>query len=403
MWQDIRYALRRLAHERAFTAAAVLTLTLGVGANVAVFAVVEAVLLRPLPYADADRLVVLNHRDDRTGITKEFIAIGDYLDISATQTVFEEFAAFNGGRTVIYDQGDPIVATSLAAGPGLLQTLRIQPPHGRLLTEQDTRPGSAPVAMLGYSLWQRAFKGDPKMVGRRIRVGNVEREIVGIAPQGFVFPANADATTDLIVPYGIPAAPPPERKSTWTFAVGRLKAGADPQTANIQLTSLSQQMERDHPTQNQGSRYYVTSMRDAVVGDTKKPLALLAIAVGAVLLIACVNVGNLLLVRACGPHRRAAHGHVPLIRAAAWQWHHGLRTDDGRSGERTAGFATRVPIRRTERGGDRRSHARRNRGAIDRDHKADALAARRVRGNRTGSRRRRYLRSALTRGPLAHA
>jgi hypothetical protein len=160
--------------------------------------------------------------------------------------------------------------------------------------------------MLGYALWQRSFKGDPGVVGRRIRVGNTEREVVGIAPPGFVFPANADAATDLIVPFGIPAAPPVERKSLWTFAVGRLKPGTETQAANAQLASLSEQMERDYPTQNQGSRYFALSMRDAIVGDTKKPLALLAIAVGAVLLIACVNVGNLLLVRALGRQQEMA-------------------------------------------------------------------------------------------------
>jgi predicted permease len=316
MWQDIRYALRRLAHERAFTTAAVLTLTLGVGANVAVFAVVEAVLLRPLPYPDADRLVILNHRDDRTGITKEFIAIGDFIDMSARQTVFDGFAAFSGGRTTIYGEGEPIVAPLLAAGPGLFETLRIKPAYGRLINTDDTRQGAAPVVVLGYSLWERSFKSDPNVVGRRIRTGTTDREIIGIAPKGFRFPANEP--TDLILPFTIPAEPPANRKSLWAYTLGRLRTlgtggpeadggrGVGLGAANAQLTSLSQQMEREHPTENQGSRYFVQSLRDAMVGDTRRPLTLLAFAVGAVLLIACANVGNLLLVRALGRQQEMA-------------------------------------------------------------------------------------------------
>lgn len=314
LWQDIRYAIRRLLHERGFTAAAVLTLTLGVGANVAVFAVVEAVLLRPFPYADADRLVILNHRDDRTGITKEFIAVGDFIDLAARQDVFEQFGAFNGGRAVVYGEGEPIVATTLAAGPGLLETLRINPAYGRLLNDTDIREGGAPVVMLGYALWQRSFKGDPNVVGRRVRIGSGEREVVGIAPQGFTFPPNAPSgATDLIVPFPIPAAAPADRKSMWLFAVGRLRPSHDAadssggaERANVQLTALSRQMEQEHPTQNQGSSYFALSLRDAMVGDMRKPLTLLAYAVGAVLLIACANVGNLLLVRALGRRQEMA-------------------------------------------------------------------------------------------------
>src|SRR6185369_12355819 len=130
----IRHAFRLLFREPAFTLAAVLTLALGVGANVAVFAVVEAVLLRPFPYPDAGRLVVLNHRDRRTGITKEFIAIGDYLDMAKRQTSFESLAAYGGSNVTVYGMGEPYRATTLGAGPGLLDALKLTPVLGRTLT-----------------------------------------------------------------------------------------------------------------------------------------------------------------------------------------------------------------------------------------------------------------------------
>lgn len=308
MVQTFRHAVRRLARERSFTAAAVLTLTLGVGANVAVFAVVEAVLLRPLPYADAERLAILNHRDDRTGLTKEFIAIGDFIDLAARQTSLERLAAYNYGRATIYGDSEPIVAPALMAGPGLMETLQIRAARGRLVNDDDSRQGAAPVVVLGHGLWERAYKSDPNVIGRRIRVGNVDREVVGVASPGFRFPANQQ--TDLIIPMALPPQAPAQRKAGWVFAVARVlpTAGDDISAgqAAAQLTALSEQMEREHPTQNQGSRYYLTSLRDQMVGDTKRPLTLLAFAVGAVLLIACANVGHLLLVRALGRQQEMA-------------------------------------------------------------------------------------------------
>src|SRR6185295_238770 len=136
----LRHACRLLGRDPGFAAAALLTLALGVGSNAAVFAVVEAVLLRPLPYPDADRLVIVKHRDTRTGLTKEFIAIGDFVDLTARQSAFERIAGYGGGPVTIFGVDDPFRADSLAAAPGLLDVLRATPALGRTLTAEDSRP-----------------------------------------------------------------------------------------------------------------------------------------------------------------------------------------------------------------------------------------------------------------------
>jgi hypothetical protein len=157
----LRHAFRLLVREPGFTLAAVLTLAVGVGANIAVFAVVEAVLLRPLPYPDADRLVILRHRDRHTGISKEFIAIGDYLDLATRQQTFSGLNAYGTMRGTITGIGEPYRAPGLQAGSGLLETLGARPALGRTFTIADTRPDAAPVAMLSHELWQKMFRERP--------------------------------------------------------------------------------------------------------------------------------------------------------------------------------------------------------------------------------------------------
>ena len=301
---DVRHALRLLVREPGFTIAAILTLALGIGANVAVFAIVNAVLLRPLPYPDADRLLLLQHRDRRTGITKAYIAMGDFVDLRARQRSFESLAGFGAGPSTIYALQEPFDVFVLYATPDLLDTLRTRPSLGRALGTDDAREGASPVMMLGYDVWRERFGGDPSLVGRSIKMGESMRQVVGIAAPGFRFPSSA--RIDAIVPMSIPAEAPAQRKSGWTFAVGRLAAGASPDRALGDLTTISRQIEQEHPDQNQGSEYYALTVRDAWVGDTKRALLLLLAAVALVMLIACVNVANLLVARAVGRRQEMA-------------------------------------------------------------------------------------------------
>ena len=297
----VRHAFRQLVREPAFTVAALLTLALGVGANVAVFAVVEAVLLRPLPYAGAEQLAILNHRDKRTGITKEFIAIGDYVDLVSRQSTFESLTAYGRGQTSIVDRDVPYRVDVLGAGPGLLEMLRVRPMLGRSLRAEDTRDKAPPVIILGYDTWQKHYGGDPSIIGRVVKLEQSERQVVGVTPPGFAFPPNA--ATDVILPLTLPTVAPAERRAAWTFAVGRLKPGRTVEDAAANLTSISRQLEQEFPQQNLASEYFPVDFRTSLAGNTKQALVLLFAAVGVVLLIACANVANLLLARSLGRRR----------------------------------------------------------------------------------------------------
>ena len=264
---NLRHAVRMLRRERGFTAATVLTLALGIGANVAVFAVLEAVVLRPLPYPEADRLVILQHRDTRTGISKEYIAIGDFVDLLARVDALEHFSGFGGVDATIYGDGEPFRVGGLVATPGIFELLRVQPALGRVFRAEDSKPGAPPVMMLGYEVWESRFASDPGVVGRRVRVGNTMREIVGVAPRGFRFPPHK--ALEIVMPMTPPTEAPAERKAGWALAVARLKPGVTHAQADAQLAAISAQFEQEHPTQNQGSLYYAVSLRDALVGESK--------------------------------------------------------------------------------------------------------------------------------------
>ena len=282
--QDVRRAFRVFRLEPGFAAAAVMTLALGIGANTALFAVVEAVLLRPLPLDHADELVILKHRDTGTGITKEFLGVGDVIDIKERQQTMQPVAVYGGLQGTLFEGDEPSRVTGLAASPELFDALRVQPAMGRLVTAEDARQGAAPVMMISYDLWETRFGSDPNIIGRGVQLNATRRSVIGVLPRGFHFPPST--ATEVVLPYQLPATPPSQRKNGFTQAIGRIKAGQSLASVVANLDALSTEFAQKFPEQNLGTEYYAEPLRDALVGDTKRPLLLLLGAVGFVLLIA---------------------------------------------------------------------------------------------------------------------
>ena len=295
---DLRQAMRLFRREPGLAATALLTLALGIGANTALFTVIQAVLLNPLPFDDAGRLVILQHRDLRSGLTKPDVAIGDFVDLRARQRSFESLTGFGGFQSTLFGEGEPLRVEGAMATADALHTLRVRPVLGRLLQEGDAQQGATPAVMVSEELWRTQLGSRPEALTRSLQLGAERRVVIGVLPAGFRFPGMTK--TDVVVPRALPAAAPAQRKSGWIYAMGRLQPGRTVADAKTELTALSSQFAQEFPQQNQGSQYEAQLLQDALVGDARQPLWLLLGAVAFVLLIACANVGNLLLARALG-------------------------------------------------------------------------------------------------------
>jgi putative ABC transport system permease protein len=296
LFQDLRYGLRILTKNPGFTIVAVLTLALGIGANTAIFSVVHAVLLRPLPFPEPDRLVILaekDHTGERMGA-----AYPNYKDWSERAQSFEEMAATLAQSFNLTDVDKPVRLQGRRVNWNFLQMLGVSPQLGRLFIREDDSPGAAPTALISNGLWKEQFGGDPGVIDRVIKIDGSQCTIIGVLPPGFEF----FRQDDLYVPIGLSLTPQfglLDRGNHFAlYVLARLKEGVALEQAREEMEGLAAILEKEYPNTNSGNGAITQRMADLLVDDIRPALMVLLGAVGFVLLIACVNVANLMLARA---------------------------------------------------------------------------------------------------------
>jgi putative ABC transport system permease protein len=300
--RDIRYGVRGLLKRPGFTAIALVALALGIGANTAIFTLVNAVLLRPLPFAEPDRLVWV-WGNIRNGGNRASVSPLDFLDYRQQNNTFEEFAASFSVRLNYTGGGEPERLEGSAVTGNYFQALGAKPAFGRTFLLENEKPGNDQVAVLSYSLWQKRFAGDPAIINKTITLDGKSFAVLGVMPPDFSMPRAADVW----VPMNFDIHPGmKQRKAHFLRPIGRLKAGVTMAQAQADTDAIARRLEEQYPESNSGWNLRLVSLREQLVGNTRPTLFILFGAVGFVLLIACANVANLLLVRAAGRQKEIA-------------------------------------------------------------------------------------------------
>ncbi|MFY9556226.1 MAG: ABC transporter permease [Blastocatellia bacterium] len=307
LWYDLSYGIRTLWKHPGFTAVAVLSLAIGIGANTAIFSVMNALLLRPLSYKDADRLVILWSRSPGLNVPQDWFSPGQYLDIKSQNNVFDETSVTIGGSFNLTGQGTPEHVDGARISSSLFSLLNARALIGRVFLSEEDEPGKPPTVILSYGFWQRYFGGDPGVIDRTLTINGNNVTVVGIMPPDFVLnkevmPAvNGIQTAELLVPLPMSESARANRGNEDFNIFARLKPGITISQAQADMDLIADRMKQDYPANyppSGGLTISVVPLLEQVVGDISLALRVLFGAVGFVLLIACANVANLLLSRA---------------------------------------------------------------------------------------------------------
>ena len=303
--QDVRYALRMLRKSPSFAAVAVLTLALGIGANTAIFSVMEAVLLCPLPFPHSEQLAMVwenvhlpHYQNDQNTP-----APGNFADWKARSTAFSGMAAIGYRSWNLTGTGEPVRIEGEAFSTDIFSVLQTYPMLGRAFTAEEDRPGAAHVALLGYGLWTNRFAADPNIVGGTIRLDEESYTVVGVMPQGFRFP---DPDDQLYVPLALTKEQLANHGSHFLRVIGRRRPGVTLPQAQSEMEIIAQHLTTQYPDSNTGVGIRLISLQDQRAGNMRRPLLMLSGVAGLLLLMVCANVANLLLARASVRRRELA-------------------------------------------------------------------------------------------------
>ena len=300
--QDLKFAFRRFVKQPGFTLIALFTLALGIGANTTIFSVVNSIVLKPLPYREPDRLAMVWMDNSRINVKEDWHSYPNYVDYRDNSQTFEDIAIFNNRSLNLTGDGEPERVVGAWGSANLFPLLGVEPLLGRTFTAAEEDRDKDLVVVLGYGLWQRRFAGDPGIVGQKIALNGVNREVIGIMPQGFSFPRKE---TEMWVPPSLTEGRRASRGSFWIQAIGRLKPGVTIAQAQADMSQIAAGIvERDPQMEGYGSN--IVAYHEQIVGKVKPALLVLLGAVAFVLLIACTNVANLLLSRAAARERETS-------------------------------------------------------------------------------------------------
>jgi len=305
--QDLRFAARLLVRSPGLSLVIILTLALGIGANAAIFSVVNGVLLSPLPYRQPDRLMSVYSQFPGLGFDRFWVSPPEFIEFRERATRFDGVGAYRATPVNLEGRDQPVRVQAAFASASLFTVLGVAPERGRVYTPQEDMPNAEKLIVLSDGLWRRAFGADPDIAGRRVKVGGQERTILGVMPPGFDI---AGEHVEAWLPLALDPANPGGRGSHFLYLVGRLRSGATLEQAQSELQGLlvrwKQEMPKDHTPDPERHRLVIQPLLDDLVGDVRPKVLMLAFAVGLVLLIACLNVANLLLARAESRQREIA-------------------------------------------------------------------------------------------------